>query len=153
MQSFVATKPTALDVAVIFFTDGQGSPRTMSQFKKVLAQSGANTAVHTIGFTSGHDARLLNEITLAGTVQGTFQYVRGSNEIPQAMSTISQLVITEGVTLGAKLVLSKSNEMKLFLEDDVLTEDEQADDMQPFYRYKCRVVVAHAFALIFGRSV
>jgi uncharacterized protein with von Willebrand factor type A (vWA) domain len=46
------------DLAIIFFTDGQGgySDPVKSQLETALAQTGFSTEIHTIGFTGSHDA-------------------------------------------------------------------------------------------------
>ncbi|GBC02143.1 hypothetical protein RclHR1_04480007 [Rhizophagus clarus] len=82
------------DLAIIFFTDGQGgySDLVKSQLEIALAQTGFSTEIHTIGFTGDHDAKLLSWLTKLGTKQGNFQYVQSSGDIQSTMSTTLELL-------------------------------------------------------------
>jgi len=102
------------EIVMIFFTDGQDGDGVSGAAKRkssLLALKNAmeaigNSSVHTIGFTADHDARLLSEITTAGTTQGTFQYVNESKAIPVAMTSITQLILQNQNSISAKLRIS-----------------------------------------------
>ncbi|CAG8469306.1 9457_t:CDS:2 [Paraglomus brasilianum] len=95
------------DLVIIFFTDGQDGCGLNAEDKlrlaKTFADSNVAVEVHTIGFTSGHDAALLSWLTTAGTNQGNFQYVKSSSDIPETMSVTLDLLSLEDRTLHLKV--------------------------------------------------
>ncbi|RGB39494.1 hypothetical protein C1646_811922 [Rhizophagus diaphanus] len=93
------------DLAIIFFTDGQGgySDPVKSQLETALAQTGFSTEIHSIGFTGGHDAKLLSWLTKLGTKQGNFQYVQSSGDIQSTMNTTLELLELSDRTLYVKI--------------------------------------------------
>ncbi|CAG8494496.1 17100_t:CDS:2 [Dentiscutata heterogama] len=97
------------DVAIIFFTDGQdGCGRGYLEESKVrleaaLSATSYSTEVHTIGFTSSHDAALLSWMTKVGNKVGNFQYVSSSEKIVETMETTRQLLELGDLTLYVKV--------------------------------------------------
>ncbi|PKK71641.1 hypothetical protein RhiirC2_744260 [Rhizophagus irregularis] len=93
------------DLAIIFFTDGQGgySDPVKSQLETALAQTGFSTEIHSIGFTGSHDAKLLSWLTKLGTKQGNFQYVQSSGDIQSTMNTTLELLELSDRTLYVKI--------------------------------------------------
>ncbi|CAI2171102.1 523_t:CDS:2 [Funneliformis geosporum] len=93
------------DLAIIFFTDGQGrySDDCKQKLEVALSQTGFNTEIHTIGFTGNHDAALLSWLTKLGTKQGNFQYVKSSDEIKSTMKITLELLELGDRTLYMKL--------------------------------------------------
>ena len=71
------------DVSVIFFTDGQAGDtlelrRKGGSFKRIktfLSQENVSSRFLTLGFTSSHDAVLLNEMSKLGSDLGNFIYI------------------------------------------------------------------------------
>jgi hypothetical protein len=106
------------EVVVIFFTDGQDVESQLKRKTSMVALKQElekfTSTVHTIGFSAGHDAVLLSEITTLGTTQGSFQYVKESKEIVTAVQSIAQLVSSAGKKVAAKVIIGKE-EQKLFL--------------------------------------
>ncbi|CAG8542647.1 17837_t:CDS:2 [Funneliformis caledonium] len=93
------------DLAIIFFTDGQGyyTDDCKQDLEVALSHTGFNTEIHTIGFTGSHDAALLSWLTKLGTKQGNFQYVKSSGEIKSTMKTTLELLELGDRTLYMKL--------------------------------------------------
>jgi hypothetical protein len=103
------TTATKEDVIIVFFTDGcdvdriKDRPAEIQKLKEILERDTAAAALHTIGFTSSHDARLLGEITTIGTTQGTFQYVASADKIKTAIDSLIEVLSTQGPSVVAKL--------------------------------------------------
>jgi len=108
------------NVFVVFLTDGEDfssieARRTaMKELASNLEINTAGASLHTIGFTSGHDARLLGEITAIGTTHGTSQYVADSTKINQAVSSLISGLSTKNAVVGKLSVGPKSVEMRRF---------------------------------------
>ncbi len=83
---------------IAFFTDGCDNDSYgtlephMLAFKNYVSANAVTVAIHTVGFTSSHDATLLNKIISFGTKDGTFQYVTDSKAIPQAIGNLTKLI-------------------------------------------------------------
>lgn len=113
------------DPAVVFFSDGQDTSDTTPGKKNVdlafqmlrgaLTRPGITSEVHSIGFTSDHDAVLLGRIARLGTSQGTFQYVQQAAEISAALDTV--LEMTAGPKVACSLILPNADPQPLFLDD------------------------------------
>ncbi|CAG8604767.1 17967_t:CDS:2 [Acaulospora morrowiae] len=86
------------NLAIIFFTDGQNGGPDLEGNKRNLASalmnSPLNTEVHSIGFTSGHDAALLLWLVKCAKKEGNFQYVKSSGDIPETMKITFELLET-----------------------------------------------------------
>ncbi|KAF9088786.1 hypothetical protein BGX23_007118 [Mortierella sp. AD031] len=91
---------TDTDVAstIFFFTDGadgdHGHTRRQKEALEPLLKDTARleTTVHSFGFTSGHDAKLLSWLTSTGTEMGCFQYICESKDIKGAMERTAGLL-------------------------------------------------------------
>ncbi|KAF9182637.1 hypothetical protein BGZ51_004523 [Haplosporangium sp. Z 767] len=87
-----------IDTTLFFFTDGaDGDPGHLRLAKQNLEKLLKDTpqlesTVHTFGFTSGHDAKLLSWLTSTGTENGCFQYIKESGAIESSMSTTLDLL-------------------------------------------------------------
>ncbi|KAH3742882.1 von willebrand factor type A domain protein [Pelomyxa schiedti] len=106
--------------AVVFFSDGQdgcGKEQLQAQYnilKNLLSNSSMSNEVHSIGFTSGHDAVLLGSIPQLGTTQGTFQYIKTASEIEGATNTITNLLGCQQI--AASIVTPAKHTHKLVLD-------------------------------------
>ncbi|KAI8601872.1 hypothetical protein EDD21DRAFT_373380 [Dissophora ornata] len=108
-----------LDVTLFFFTDGEdGDARNLMLAKENLecllkSTPRLETAVHTFGFTAGHDAKLLSWLTSTGTNSGCFQYIRESAEIESSMSTTMQLLGNSAMEAQRKIeILLTSDDLQ-----------------------------------------
>ncbi|KAG0251670.1 hypothetical protein BG011_007458 [Mortierella polycephala] len=104
-----------IDVTLFFFTDGaDGDPGHLRPAKENLEKLLKNTprlesTVHTFGFTSGHDAKLLSWLTSTGTENGCFQYIKESGAIKSSMSTTLDLLGDSAMVAQRKIEIRLSD--------------------------------------------
>lgn len=104
---------TPLDVSstLFFFTDGadgdHGNTRRQKDILEPLLKSTLRleTTVHSFGFTSGHDAKLLSWLTSTGTDMGCFQYIKESKDIRGAMERTAGLLDSTAMKVQRKVDL------------------------------------------------
>lgn len=78
---------------IIFFTDGVGSwsKEALEDLKAFLKnlenQYQMQATIYCIGFSSYHDAVLLNELARSGTQLGNFVFVKNAQEVNEAVQT------------------------------------------------------------------
>ena len=106
--------PSKSDINIVFLTDGQDNASgggsyyssSRSSGKDAISTSistlkskmiGKNTFVYTLGFSSGHDAKFLGELTNIGSNMGLFQYVRNSAAIADSIVPIMGLMSEEKI--------------------------------------------------------
>lgn len=133
-----------LNLAIIFFTDGfdgykilqhdkYGKPQVIIPYEEqvraliletsliklhnTIEKKSIPTEVHSIGFSSEYDAVLLEKITSIGTVPGTYQYVKQSSNIDQAITTILNIVFDTCVMMDLISLDSKSISSKIYLHN------------------------------------
>jgi hypothetical protein len=111
------------NVFIVWLSDGQDNNGlqnlipTMDLFKKTMEDQGISAAVHTIGFSSGHDAELLGRLAQSGARPGTFQYVPEGGRIPIAVNNVYELAFESSV--WARLISQNGTKMKrIKLEED-----------------------------------
>ena len=111
---------------VVWLTDGQdggGLGSLLPEMKKFREGVEANlmsVAVHCIGFTEGHDAKLLSTLIEYGTKEGSFQYVPAGGRIPIAVNNVYELILSGAAF--AKAITSKGAVKKVNLKE--VEEDE-----------------------------
>jgi hypothetical protein len=116
------------DINIVFLTDGQdnasggsyysygGSGKTTieSSISKLKTKiTGKNTKVYSLGFSSGHDAKFLGELTNIGSEMGLFQYVRNSSEITKSIVPILGLMSEEKIEFeinSTKISMTRDDE-------------------------------------------
>lgn len=105
-----------LETTLFFFTDGEDrDPENLQQSKDNLERLLKNTprlesTVHTFGFTSEHDAKLLSWLTSVGTNSGCFQYIKESSQIDTSMSTTLKLLGDSAMDVIRKIEIKLPNE-------------------------------------------
>ena len=117
------------NLSIMFLSDGQAEPidtlkGPISSLNAVFQTMTRSCEFHTLGFTSSHDSRVLNELTLAGTAQGTFQYIQSSQDIKGAMDCISGLFASK--KLYGELIIKGIPEPIKVSFDDKEVEDEKS---------------------------
>ncbi|KAF9910959.1 hypothetical protein EC991_005134 [Linnemannia zychae] len=125
----------AVDVAstLFFFTDGadgdHGNTRRQKEILEPLLKNtpGLETTVHSFGFTSGHDAKLLSWLTSTGTDMGCFQYIRESKDIGPSMERTAGLLDSTAMKVQRKVDLYFPTELEG--ESDWVTVKLNADDL------------------------
>ena len=116
------------DVSIVLLSDGQAENIQTLQphihdLNETFQAFTRNTEFHTLGFTRGHDARVLNELTLAATGQGTFQFIESSKDIKGAMDAISGLFASKKLN-GTLLINGLPEPLKVsFEENDASNEN------------------------------
>ncbi len=130
-------------VSVIFFTDGQDNQNDRSKIDQSLKKlkenfAGIKSRFLTIGFTSDHDAKFLNQITEAGSELGNFYFI----DIQQSdyQQQISKCLISSLGMASSNKVLQlnlrnlnspQSLDIPITLTSsafDSLTDEEKTDD-------------------------
>ena len=118
------------ELNVLFFTDGLADNPKMAharipQMKEKIAQAEVqDSQFFSVGFSSGHDAKLLNSLTKAGTLTGGFFYIPTDAHdknalIRQSMSDCWTLMGGKSAQLRAVVTVpSLKLERKLFLRPD-----------------------------------
>ncbi|KAG0277789.1 hypothetical protein BGZ95_005338 [Linnemannia exigua] len=139
----------AIDVAstLFFFTDGadgdHGHTRRQKEILEPLLKGtpSLETTVHSFGFTSGHDAKLLSWLTSTGTDMGCFQYIKESKDIGASMERTAGLLDSTAMKVQRKvdLYLPREESLETFalesgvagamVESDWLTVKLNADDL------------------------
>lgn len=90
-------------VFCIWLSDGQDNDGLaqlipiMDYFKSDMERSGVSIAVHSIGFSEGHDAQLLTALSQSGTKPGSFQYVPPGGRIPVAVNNVYELAFESAI--------------------------------------------------------
>lgn len=102
------SKRPNLDVSIVFLSDGEDSdPRSslivLNELRKIFISQTVTTNCNTIGFTSSHDVTLLSQMTTSGTVAGTFQYVKESNQISTSINNLIELLQIKSFRLSLKI--------------------------------------------------
>ena len=127
----------ALDgqIAIVFFTDGQdgynGNRETaIDMMKKRLTTESESFEFHTIGFSSGHDARLLTDMTRLGSAQGTFQYAESASSISTCVNCLTELV--KGSSLTCNLIVKDKEGIEILKERINLENDDGLITFQSF---------------------
>lgn len=126
--SLNGTQPNKIqDMSIMFLSDGQAE--ALDNLKPHIANLNAvfrnytrNCEFHTLGFTKSHDARVLNELTLAATTQSTFQYIESSQDIQNAMDAISGLFASR--KLNGDLYISETIAPVQVGFEEITTENE-----------------------------
>jgi hypothetical protein len=121
------------DTYMTVFTDGQDTSdgtREKSKLKghinsfnseiqRKKNNENIDTVLHTIGFSSDHDVQTLTTITLAGTKQGTFGYVKESKDIKLRSQEVSNLILSEcGDSVKAKVISDNTVENLNLIQSD-----------------------------------
>ncbi|KAF9920912.1 hypothetical protein FBU30_009122 [Linnemannia zychae] len=130
--------PSSTDVSstIFFFTDGadgdHGKTRRQKEILEPLLKSTARleTVVHSFGFTSGHDAKLLSWLTSTGTDIGCFQYIQESKDIQGAMERTASLLDSSAMKAQRKidLYVPLDSEDSAGESNDWITVKLEADD-------------------------
>eukprot|EP01080_Neovahlkampfia_damariscottae_P009664 gene9664-1871_t len=107
------TNQTENEVFVLFLTDGHHNSggdveEVISQTKCLLFTKSKNISFHSIGFRSGHDAKLLNSISNMGTNEGTFQYAKDSILLKESISNIQNFVHSGTQRMKLKLTIENT---------------------------------------------
>ncbi|KAF9155901.1 hypothetical protein BG015_008150 [Linnemannia schmuckeri] len=126
---------TSLDVSstLFFFTDGadgdHGNTRRQQEILEPLLKNTPRleTTVHSFGFTSGHDAKLLSWLTSTGTDMGCFQYIKESKDIRGAMERTAGLLDSTAMKVQRKVDLYLPTDENH--ENDWVTVKLTADDV------------------------
>ncbi|KAH7027037.1 hypothetical protein BKA57DRAFT_511641 [Linnemannia elongata] len=108
-----STTTTPLDVSstLFFFTDGADGDHGLTRCQKEILEpllkdtARLETTVHSFGFTSGHDAKLLSWLTSTGTDLGCFQYIKESKDIQGAMERTAGLLDSSAMKVQRKVDL------------------------------------------------
>ncbi|KAF9138827.1 hypothetical protein BGX30_008706 [Mortierella sp. GBA39] len=107
----ITTTPLDVSSTLFFFTDGadgdHGRTRRQKEIIEPLLKNTARleTTVHSFGFTSGHDAKLLSWLTSTGTDLGCFQYIKESKDIRGAMERTAGLLDSSAMKVQRKIDL------------------------------------------------
>jgi prolyl-tRNA editing enzyme YbaK/EbsC (Cys-tRNA(Pro) deacylase) len=106
---------TQNDTFVIFLTDGQHNDggdvvEDILKRKLFMNQYSKNVSFHCIGFTTGHDAKILNSISNLGCTEGTFQYAKDSTVLKECISNVQNVM-----NVGIQRIKLKIKDME-FLE-------------------------------------
>jgi len=128
LQSVKTTSQTTInteklqDVSIVLLSDGQAENIQVLQphihaLNEVFLAYTRNCEFHTLGFTRGHDARVLNELTLAGTGQGSFQFIESSKDIKGAMDAISGLFASKKLN-GTLLINGLPEPLKVSFDEN-----------------------------------
>ncbi|KAG0207054.1 hypothetical protein BGX28_001597 [Mortierella sp. GBA30] len=114
-----------IDATLFFFTDGEDTdhdnlPRAKESLELLLKSSPClQSTVHTFGFTSEHDAKLLSWLTRLGTEDGCFQYIKESGAIESSMSTTLELLGDAAMAVQRKIeILLTSDSRDLATNQD-----------------------------------
>jgi len=103
IQNILKEKSSIKELAVLFLSDGQAESLSflkphIEKMKDFTSKNLSSAELHSLGFGSDHDARLLEELTRAMPTQGSFQYIKESSEITPSIEAISGYLTEKRLT-------------------------------------------------------
>lgn len=75
----------------------------MQQLQRTLHAKRAVCCIHTLGFSADHDVRFLSSLTRAGSVEGTFHYLRSSADVAPTMEIVTALMLASSFAPALEL--------------------------------------------------
>ncbi|KAF9913067.1 hypothetical protein BX616_010182 [Lobosporangium transversale] len=106
----VGSDKVDVEMTLFFLTDGEDGDRgalnrIKGSFENLLkGTERLDTTVHTFGFSSSHDAKLLSWLTSIGKNSGCFQYIQSASEIETAMAKTLQLLGDSSIMVARRKI-------------------------------------------------
>jgi len=118
IKNFVNELPPKSHTNIVFMTDGHNNEGNYKSGKEMLSIYLKNcrrtSCVHSIGFSSGHDRKMLEEIIELGTSKGVYRYAK-SGDLDQKFSELFDFI-----SLSKKFTISIGTSSPLIVDSNLM---------------------------------